>query len=105
MLKVTQKLNSNPVMFEAIMKHYVFGLGLAMKCVQLSRGGSSATENAWDWLAENNSGSPKNDIGSNSSTEAAWKLLESIVLRLQEKGGSQILKGTLYKNIRNLYDY
>ena len=66
-----------------------------MKCVQLSRGGSNSSENAWDWLAENNSGSPKNDIGSSSSTEAAWKLLESIVTRLQEKGGSQIHKGML----------
>ena len=64
-----------------------------MKCVQLSRGGNNTSENAWDWLAENNSGSPKNDIVSSSSTEAAWKLLESIVTRLQEKGGSQIHKG------------
>lgn len=92
-------------MFKSNMNHNVFGLGLAMKCVQLSRGGSSATENAWDWLAENNSGSPKNDIGSNSSTEAAWKLLESIVLRLQDKGGSQILKGTLYKINKNRLTY
>ena len=67
-----------------------------MKCVQLSRGGNNTSENAWDWLAENNSGSPKNDIGSSSSTDAAWKLLESIVTRLQEKGGSQIHKG-MYK--------
>ena len=68
-----------------------------MKCVQLSRGGNINTaENAWDWLAENNPSSPKNDIGSSSSVEAAWKLLESLVTRLQEKrGGSQVHKGNI----------
>ena len=71
-------------------------LGLAMKCVQLSRGGSNTAENAWDWLAENNPSSPRNDIGTNSSVEAAWKLLEGLVTRLQEKeGGSQIHKGNV----------
>ena len=70
--------------------------GLTTKCVQLSRSGSSNAENTWDWLAENNAGSPRNDIGSNSSVEAAWKLLESIVTRLQEKeGGSQIHKSVV----------
>ena len=70
--------------------------GLSMKCVQLSRGANTAVENAWDWLAENNPSSPKNDIGSSSSVEAAWKLLESLVTRLQEKeSGSQLLKAVV----------
>ena len=61
----------------------------------MARGGSSATENAWDWLAENNSSSLRNDIRSNSSVEAAWKLLQNLVERLQEKGGSDIYKAVV----------
>jgi hypothetical protein len=85
------------------MNYCVFLSGLAMKCVQLSRGGSSTAENAWDWLAENNPTSPRNDIGSSSSVEAAWKLLESLVTRLQSKeGGSQIHKGKMSSSVDRL---
>ena len=74
----------------------VFGLdprpaleGLASRCVWLARSaGPAERDAAWDWLAEN---SPSGaDIRAGSAVEAAWRLLQSLLGRLEEGRQSKL---------------
>ncbi len=65
--------------------------GTASRCVWLSRSaGGAERDAAWDWLAENcPSGA---DIRSGSAVEAAWKLLKSLLDRLETPRQSTLHK-------------
>ena len=74
----------------------IFGLdprpaleGLASRCVWLARSaGPAERDAAWDWLAEN---SPSGaDIRAGSAVEAAWRLLQSLLGRLEEGRQSKL---------------
>ena len=81
--------------------------GLSSRCVHLStRAKGSERDAAWDWLAKNNMSSlttsANNDrtsyiigdsgMSSSSSVDAAWKLLERTIQRLEKPGSSEIHK-------------
>lgn len=55
--------------------------GLTSKCVRLSRSRQGEQDAAWDWLGENNASL---DTVNTTSVEAAWKLLESLVAKIEE---------------------
>ena len=63
--------------------------GLASRCVWLAKSaGAVERDAAWDWLAEN---SPSGvDIRAGSAVEAAWKLLQCLLGRLEEGRQSKL---------------
>ena len=63
--------------------------GLASRCVWLAKSaGAVERDAAWDWLAEN---SPSGmDIRAGSAVEAAWKLLQCLLWRLEEGRQSKL---------------
>lgn len=67
--------------------------GLASRCVTLARAKATERDAAWDWLSENNQASA--DLRTGSAVEAAWKLLQDILLRLEIKGQSSLFKAVV----------
>ncbi|XP_040564442.1 nuclear pore complex protein Nup160 [Lepeophtheirus salmonis] len=66
--------------------------GLASRCVRLSQ---IKNESAWDWIAENNPSGA--DVRSGSCVDAAWKLLQNIVERLESRGMTSIHKAIVMR--------
>eukprot|EP00096_Caligus_rogercresseyi_P011692 TRINITY_DN4693_c0_g1_i1.p1 TRINITY_DN4693_c0_g1~~TRINITY_DN4693_c0_g1_i1.p1 ORF type:complete len:726 (-),score=219.36 TRINITY_DN4693_c0_g1_i1:66-2243(-) len=56
--------------------------GLTSRCVRLSQ---VKNDSAWDWIVENNPSGT--DVRSGSCVDAAWKLLQSVVGRLESSHG------------------
>lgn len=67
--------------------------GLASRCVRLTQARVAEQDAAWDWLADNNPSGV--DIRSGSAVEAAWKLLEDVLKRLEEPGQSNLHKAVV----------
>jgi hypothetical protein len=68
--------------------------GLSSRCVWLAaKAGGIDRDAAWDWLAENTAAvDARTGSSSSSSVEAAWKLLQDLLSRLEEPSRSKLHK-------------
>eukprot|EP00095_Tigriopus_kingsejongensis_P000570 snap_masked-scaffold372_size192401-processed-gene-0.15 protein:Tk00570 transcript:snap_masked-scaffold372_size192401-processed-gene-0.15-mRNA-1 annotation:"nuclear pore complex protein nup160-like protein" len=69
--------------------------GLSSKCVNLARAKAAERDAAWEWLSDNNPCGA--DLRSGSAVEAAWKLLQDILSRLEDEGQSTLMKAAVQR--------